>query len=82
METLDSAELLIEDQVWLNYLWDFETREINLDFSSMLSSPGLDTDWISHLSFWGATPHSHFPYYRQWQTINLDIFFFFLLASL
>jgi len=44
METLDSPELLIEDQVWLNYLWDFETREIDLDFSSMLSSPGLDTD--------------------------------------
>ena len=44
METLDSAELLIEDQTQLNYLWDFETRKINLDFSSTLSSPGLDTD--------------------------------------
>ena len=44
METLDPTELLIEDQVWLNYLWDFETRGIDLDFSSMLSSPGLDTD--------------------------------------
>jgi len=44
METLDSAELLIEDQVWLGYLWDFETREIDLDFSFMLSSPGPDTD--------------------------------------
>jgi len=44
METLDSAELLMEDQVWLDYLWDFETRKIDLDFSSMLLSPGLDTD--------------------------------------
>jgi len=44
METLDFAKLLMEDQVWLNYLWDFETRGINLDFSSMLSSPGPDTD--------------------------------------
>jgi len=44
METLDSAELLMEDQVWLDYLWDLETREIDLDFSSTLSSPGLDTD--------------------------------------
>jgi len=44
METPDSAELLMEDQVWLGYLWDLETREINLDFSSMLSSSGLDTD--------------------------------------
>jgi len=34
METLDSAELLMEDQAWLNYLWDFETRGINLDLSS------------------------------------------------
>jgi len=34
METLDSIELLIEDQAWLDYLWDFETREINLDLSS------------------------------------------------
>jgi len=38
-ETLDSAELLIEDQVWLDYLWDFETRGIDLDFSSTLLSP-------------------------------------------
>jgi len=37
METLDSTELLMEDQAWLDYLWDFETREINLDLS-------LDTD--------------------------------------
>jgi len=44
METLDSAELFIEDQAWLDYLWDFETRGINHDFSSMLSSPGPDTD--------------------------------------
>ena len=44
METLDSTELLMEDQVQLDYLWDLETREIDLDFSSMLSSPGLDTD--------------------------------------
>ena len=44
METLDSAELLMEDQAWLDYLWDFETREIDLDFFSMLSSPGPDTD--------------------------------------
>jgi len=44
METLDSAELLMEDQVWLDYLWDFETRGIYLDFSLMLSSPGPDTD--------------------------------------
>ena len=34
METLDSAELLMEDQAWLNYLWDFKTRGIDLDFSS------------------------------------------------
>jgi len=34
METLDFTELLIEDQAWLNYLWDFETRGIDLDFSS------------------------------------------------
>jgi len=44
METLDSTELLMEDQVWLDYLWNFETRGIDLDFSFMLSSPGLDTD--------------------------------------
>jgi len=44
METLDSAEILMEDQVWLDHLWDFEMREIDLDFSSMLSSPGLDAD--------------------------------------
>jgi len=44
METLDSPELLMEDQVWLDYLWDFETRGIGLDFSSMLLSPGPDTD--------------------------------------
>ena len=44
METLDSAELLMEDQAWLNYLWDFETREIDLGFSSTLSSLGPDTD--------------------------------------
>ena len=44
METLDSAELLIEDQAWLDYLWDFETRGIDLDFSSVLSSLGPDTD--------------------------------------
>ena len=34
IETLDSTELLMEDQAWLDYLWDFETREINLDLSS------------------------------------------------
>jgi len=34
METLDSTEFLMEDQAWLDYLWDFETREINLDLSS------------------------------------------------
>jgi len=34
METLDSTELLMEDQAWLDYLWDFETKEINLDLSS------------------------------------------------
>ena len=34
METLDSSELLMEDQAWLDYLWDFETRGINLDLSS------------------------------------------------
>ena len=44
METLDSAKLLMKDQVWLGYLWDLETREIDLDFSSMLSSPSPDTD--------------------------------------
>ena len=37
METLDSTELLMEDQTWLDYLWDFEIRGINLDLS-------LDTD--------------------------------------
>jgi len=35
---------VIEDQIWLDYLWDFETKGINLDFSSMLLSPGLDID--------------------------------------
>ena len=44
METLDSAELLMEDQAWLDYLWDFETRGIDLDFSSIVSSPGPDTN--------------------------------------
>ena len=34
METLDSTELLMEDQAWLDYLWDFETKGINLDLSS------------------------------------------------
>jgi len=34
METLDSTELLMEDQAWLDYLWDFETRGINLHLSS------------------------------------------------
>jgi len=34
METLDSTELFMEDQAWLDYLWDFKTREINLDLSS------------------------------------------------
>ena len=34
METLDSTELFIEDQTWLDYLWDFETRGINLDLPS------------------------------------------------
>jgi len=44
METLDFAKLLIKDQVWLDYFWDLETREIDLDFSFMLLSPSLDTD--------------------------------------
>ena len=44
IETLDFTELLMEDQVWLDYLWDFETKGIDFDFSSMLSSPGPDTD--------------------------------------
>ena len=34
METLDSKELFVEDQTWLDYLWDFETRGINLDLPS------------------------------------------------
>ena len=34
METLDSTELFMENQTWLDYLWDFETREINLDLPS------------------------------------------------
>jgi len=34
METLDSTELFMEDQAWLDYLWDFETREIDFDCSS------------------------------------------------
>ena len=34
METLDSTELFMEDQTWLDYLWDFETRGINLDLPS------------------------------------------------
>jgi len=33
-ETLDFSELLMEDQAWLDYLWDFETRGIDLDLSS------------------------------------------------
>jgi len=44
METLDSPEILRENQVWLNYLWDFETRGIDLDSPLMISSPGLDID--------------------------------------
>jgi len=44
METLDSPEILRENQVWLDYLWDFETRGINLNSSSIISSPGLDMD--------------------------------------
>ena len=47
METLDSTELFMEDQTWLDYLWDFETRGINLDLSS-------DTDQFFHLSFCGT----------------------------
>jgi len=42
METLDSPEILRENQVWLDYFWDFETRGIDLDSLSMTSSPGLD----------------------------------------
>jgi len=38
IETLDSPELLMEDQVWLDYLWDFEMRGIDLDPSLMISS--------------------------------------------
>ena len=34
METLDSTELFMEDQAWLDYLWDFKTRKIDLDLSS------------------------------------------------
>ena len=34
METLDSTELFMEDQTWLDYLWDFETKGINLDLPS------------------------------------------------
>jgi len=44
METLDSPEILRENQVWLDYLWDFETREIDLGSPSMISSHGLDID--------------------------------------
>ena len=44
METLDSTELLMEDQTGLDYLWDFKTRGIDLNFSFTLSSPGPDTD--------------------------------------
>jgi len=44
METLDSPEILRENQVWLDYLWDFETRGINLDSPSRISSPGLNID--------------------------------------
>jgi len=47
METLDSTELFMEDQTWLDYLWDFETRGINLDLPS-------DTDQFFHLSFCGT----------------------------
>ena len=39
-----NTEILKENQVWLDYLWDLETREIDLDSSSIISSPGLDTD--------------------------------------
>jgi len=44
METLDSPEILRENQIWLDYLWDFETKRINLNSSSMILSPGLDID--------------------------------------
>jgi len=44
METLDSPEILRENQVWLDYLWYFETRGIDLNFTLMISSPGLDID--------------------------------------
>ena len=44
MEILDSPELSMEDQIWLDYFWDFEKRGIDLNFSSMLLSSGLDTN--------------------------------------
>jgi len=44
IETLDSPEILRENQVWLDYLWDFKTRGINLDSPSIISSSGLDMD--------------------------------------
>jgi len=34
MESLDSIEILMEDQAWLDYLWDFEIRGIDFDLSS------------------------------------------------
>ena len=29
-----AREAVHDNQAWLDYLWDFETREINLDLSS------------------------------------------------
>ena len=58
METLDSTELFMEDQAWLDYLWDFGTRRINLDLPS-------DTDQLSHPSFCGTISRCHLSCHRQ-----------------
>jgi len=44
MEIIENLEFLMEDQIWLDYLWDFKTREIDLNSSSIILSPVLDND--------------------------------------
>jgi len=44
MEILDSPKLFMEDQVWLDSLWDFKTRGIEIYSFSIISSPILDNN--------------------------------------
>ena len=56
MGILDTPELLIEDQVWLNYLWDFKTRGIDLDVMNRLSENWLATMAVTTLWQLEVTP--------------------------